>query len=551
MERFIKKFNIIGEEANAIRLFYHISEQWTCSHLRRDCFINGLCAKQNFKAAIDLILDHDDVPAAHRLVMIAKNVLADRETVWLQSYRSFSQPYEEEVERKINIMGVQLLEHYQTSGMMEEAGKLEAQKRGERIRLDDSFAALPYLYIPIAHHQILNPLRVMRFRQIGYYFYNPEFADDWIPPDAYAIRSQRFRICRGIQERIPVCLETGFKGPVFQVMFLPVSMLPMFEDQQFRKHINWYMSAAVKVYLQIGTNEERRFALQLFGMCPAGESPIHQMMLGRIIAGGRETNLVALRSRIQGNMSWESWLLPMFLVRVAVQERAFYDDVEKFMRMGFKCQLCYMKTECLRENAYYTDVRTSEMLGVPITRAITIREHVSSAESMVKFSVTGSEHIGRIGDHYFTCEVHSSMEALIFTLTQIHKWIRGSGIWSGTQWREGIYMLARLLIRWPLTKKQISAAYRLFCFVCYGYAPRRDGSLPNWDDLGKFLDIILNGPELNMAESEQAFALMFDLGRYIIMIECAARTQIPGFAAPECDEGEIQNLTELLATMWQ
>nr|ALX38646.1 NS1 protein [Epizootic hemorrhagic disease virus]ALX38647.1 NS1 protein [Epizootic hemorrhagic disease virus] len=549
MERFLRKFNMNSYYANHVKMFQALSPQWTCSHLRRNCLFDGVCAKQHFEEVMNRITERNDAHAAYRLAEMAQITMLDREKVWLQCYKSFSEPYDENIAEKIQICGRELLDKYKNSDMVTKIDNM-IKFDPTRIVLDDNFSAFPYLYIPVNYGQMVQPIRIMRYRQIGYCFYQPDAVDDWIAPDIYPMRRPRMEMCRQVKEAVGSCSFTGFSGPVFQIMFFPMQMLPYMENEGFAKIINRYAQMAVQQYLRVGYIEERRYVTQLFGECPAGEFPMHHMMLRRWEGNGRPQTLVQMRHTIAGNKEWQTWLLPMILVRIAVREPANFEYVRGFMQGRHKCQLCFLKNGCDRETFYHIDVRTSEMVGCSTVTQVMIGEHVDISLPVQKIKLTGTEHLGRASDHYFKYNATTGMEALIRTAIQIHRWIRGTGIWENDEWQEGIYLLARVLLRWELSTQARSIMFRLFCFVCFGYAPRKDGTIPDWKDLGAFLDIILNGTELGDDEDEAATGIMFELSRCVMTLAYAERIKVVTFNAPECDEGAVMNIAQAMANMW-
>nr|CAD2286111.1 NS1 [Bluetongue virus] len=549
MERFLRKYNISGDHANATRTFSAISPQWTCSHLRRNCLFNGMCAKQHFERAMIAVTDADEPRKAMRLVELAKEAMHDRESVWLQCFKSFSQPYEEDIEGKLKKNGAELLESYRKSGMMDEAIKQSALLNTERVRLDDSYSALPYVYVPIKDGQIVNPTFISRYRQIAYYFYNPDAAEDWIDPSLFDIRGQHNQIKREVERQIVTCPYTGYRGRVFQIMFLPIQMINFLKNDEFAKHFNRYVSMAVQQFLRVGYAEEIRYVQQLFGEVPAGEFPLHQMMLMRRDFHARDRSIVEARVKRSGDDNWQSWLLPMIIVREGIACPERWAWLLDYMNGKYTCQLCYLKHSRQKEKCKIIDVRVAELIGCSPFREVNIGDHVG-ANSVFETKLIRDEQFGRVGDHYYTTHCYTGAEALVTTAIQIHRWMRGCGIWNDQGWREGVFMLGRVLLRWELTKAQRSALYRLFCFVCYGYAPRADGTIPDWNNLGNFLDMILKGPELSEDEDEKAYAMMLEMIRCVMTLCYGEKAQFAGFAAPACQGGDVINLAARMSQMW-
>ncbi|APC23692.2 NS1 protein [Bluetongue virus] len=549
MERFLRKYNISGDNANATRTFLAISPQWTCSHLRRNCLFNGMCAKQHFERAMIAVTDADEPRKAIKLVELAKEAMHDRESVWLQCFRSFSQPYEEDVEGKLKRAGADLLESYRKSGMMDEAIKQTALINSERIRLDDSYSALPYIYVPIREGQIINPTFISRYRQVAYYFYNPDAAEDWIDPNLFEIRGQHNQIKREVERQIATCPYTGYRGRVLQIMFLPIHIINFLKQDAFARHFNRYVSMAIQQYLRVGQIEETRYVQQMFGEIPAGEFPLHQMMLMRRDFQNRERNIVEARVKRSGDDNWQSWLLPMIIVREGLACAEHWEWLLDYMNGKHICQLCYLKCSRQKQECKVIDVRMAELTGCTPFRIVKIENHVGM-NSIFETKLIRDEQIGRIGDHYYTTHCYTGAEALITTAIQIQRWARGCGIWNDQGWREGVFMLGRVLLRWELSKAQRSAILRLFCFVCYGYAPRADGTIPDWNNLGDFLDMILKGPELSEDEDEKAYATMLEMVRCVMTLCYGEKTQFAGFAAPACQGGEVINLAARMSQMW-
>nr|BCI65138.1 Non-structural protein [Tibet orbivirus] len=549
MERFLRKFEFSNSRSQALRVFDAVAEQWTCSHLKRDCLIGGVCARQNWKDMIETTYESGRAEQAHRLGAIAEVSTSDRLTLWLQCLQSFERPYDEDIRGEIIKLGTEMLDDYRNSEMARQAGDLPNGPRLDRERMDDSLSALPYVYVPVNQGKIVTPQRIARFRHVGIVYYDPDDADEWLPPDAYHLRKVRNDLMEDIRAQLPVCYDSGFQGPIHRLVFLSVHMLPHMQSATFRRCINLYLTTAVRLEAQFSTSTEARLTMQTFGMVPPGESPMHRMMLSEIYINGEHTNWVRLRAKTRGLGSWESWLMPMTLVRKAIIDGAGSQRVFDFIRSDYPCQLCYLQSKDDAE-FYIVDTRTADLMGLPAVRLVRAVSHAHKDFDVARERLSGNDHLGRIGSHYYVYAVHSGMEALITTAITIHKWIRGNGIFCDESWIEGVAMLFRVLVRWELNKKQLSCLYRLFCFVCFGYEPRHDGYIPDWYDLGKFLDVIFQGVELNMEELDVAHARMFKLGRLVITMSLNARTMAPDFDTGTEHADVLAQLCTQMREMW-
>ncbi|AIT55717.1 NS1 [Warrego virus] len=511
-------------------MFYDFSEDVTCSHLRRDCFINGVCARQFFKMCVQNANVEFDRNAAQTLVEIASTAIQDRERLWLNASNAFKIQLNEDVELQMTQLLREVFEEYQKSGMMDETRQLAHRRRAQRVYIDDSATFIHNLYVPYSEGKIVHPVTFTRWRSIGVVFYKTSDASYWLPNDLAQVSNDKRVLQRTIKERMPSCPFTGSHAPIVQTVFFPVGMQGIFEDEKQRNNIMRRVQMDIRLLFQIGTRYESRMTEQFLSVEPRGQEFLHHVMLSKFALNGTDTNWVEIRCRGEGGQTWGSWAFPALMMRMHLQNRLTQDEIINWIVRKHDCQICYLKEIGMQENIVIVDTRAREVLGTPTIRIAKDVIHECDGFEIARLTLVHTEQLTKIGNHWVKVTAMSPLEAFIITAITIHREIRCDGAWEERNYRNGIALLARLIIRYHFERAHRTWIYRLFCFVCFGYAPRDDGEEPNWDDLGSFLKIIMGGVPYEIEEDETVFAQLFKACRLIMSL--AYQRGIGAFVLP-------------------
>nr|AFX73369.1 NS1 [Changuinola virus] len=510
MERFITRFGIIGDAAIAVKTFDLVSRGWTCSHVRRDCFYRGRCARQFFRECADACYYHNDLSDALQLVEIAVRALHDREKVWLNVFRHFQEEDEFVNETSFNRVMARAEELYQQSGMLDDVKQLRLVKNNDRVYLDDSQSFIHFTFIPIYGGHICKPLSTMRYGQIGIIFIDTTKIDSIMPHDSEGFLQEKMHIQNQVRRMLPVCPTTGAQSRIYNLAFAPIEMVDLMQDREFRLEVCRRLEMDFKYLHSLTTRSGPRMILQRTALESKGDdSGLHPYMV-KVEREGIEDSLAKTCLKRVGNEKWQTWAFPELLCRMHNHKMIGCHLIVEYMQSGECCQICFLAERGLDHDIIAVDTRAAELTGVDPVRVVSNRAHADGSVKLAQQVLHGSQILTKLCDHWVVTNASSGMEAFVVTASCIHRHIRGKGLWIDQNWHDAMYQLGRLLLRFDYDQRGRTNLMRLFYFICFGYLPLDNGRVPVWKDLGEFLKIIMGG-EINGMESDvETYMLMLD-----------------------------------------
>ncbi|AGX00991.1 tubule [Wallal virus] len=511
MEDFLRRFRISAGEASAVRTFYKVSSYYSCSHLKRDCLVGALCMKQDFRLLCERALANDDVQMAEELIAMAEQTLLDRETLWVHMHNMTSLAPPDDIDQQIDDLMNRLKNMYWMHGMQQQARTLPALRDPHRVYIDDTTGTMPYFYVPIVQGQIPRIEATTRYRGCAVAFYRPTPEMDFAPFDLRALRRQLNDVKTAIQHEFPICPSTGKRCGIHRIVFLPYKMRAHLERDEFIHDFMRRVESDGWMLQNLRTELEKSFILQRFGVYPAGGEPIDAIMLRQIVVQDGITNLVRMRVLNEGGESWSSWTCPYYLVRLALNGVIPWDVVNNYILGKEACQLCYLKNVHKMGEVHLFDVRSANILGTSPARVGQNVAHYTDVEDVRNIVLNGKQQVMRFGNHWIVMTPYTSMESLLLLAQTVHRTARGNGGWGTTEWVQNMNLMSRVLFMWNNETNFTGAMLRLYCFVCFGYMPRENGSVCDWLDYGKFLNIILNHQPMSMDEEEACYSVMMQL----------------------------------------
>ncbi|ALL99811.1 non-structural protein 1 [African horse sickness virus 4] len=529
MDRFLTYFQVRGERANAVRLFGEISEQIDCSHLKRDCFVNGICARQHFKECCNIATDNGSRTNADKLVALALRALLDRQTIWtcvIKNADYVSQYADEQMEEEVN----KLYDVYLQSGTREEFEGFRQRNRPSRVVMDDSCSMLSYFYIPMNQGNPAPVAKLSRWGQFGICYYDRTNVDGLIPYDEIGLAQAIDGLKDLIEGRLPVCPYTGANSRINAVLHLPLEMEVIMAVQENATQLMRRAAQDFKFITHAGWKLYPRLLRQRFAIEDATEGVIHHVMLGHLRYYDEDTSIVKYRFLNDGSLDWRTWTIPLHLMRTARLGHLQPESILVFMHKKLTCQVCFMADLAMLDTIPVVDSKIAELTGgtdVFYTRAYV---HADNHKVPNVRDLMMNEVFRKIDNHWVIQKCHTTKEAITVTAIQIQRSIRGDGQWDTPMFHQSMALLTRLIVYWLTDVTERSAIFRLTCFAIFGCKPTARGRYIDWDDLGIFMKNVLDGRDLTVLEDETCFISMMRMAMLHVQrskVVCATVLEAP------------------------
>nr|AVV63159.1 NS1 [Changuinola virus] len=520
MERFLARFQISGDAAIAVKTFALVSDNWTCGHLRRDCFVRGQCARQFFNDCIERCADEGTLQEANALIKVAVKAISDREKLWLNLFRSLQYEDEGVSENSLNGVMARTRELYQQIGMLEEVKQLRLTRNPERVTLDDSSSFIHMTFLPIFMGHIVKPLSLMRYGQIGIVFFNTNRLDSVVPFDQDQFQREKMQLQNHIRQMLPICPTTGSRSRIYNTAFAPIEMAEHMQNKDFRLAVCKRLEMDFKYLHFLNTKFGARMILQRTALEPHGEDPGLTPYMAKSIRDGVEDSLIKTRIKCLGNKDWQTWAYPELLQRMCNHGRLCELQLIEYMQMNKTCQICFLAENNIDDEIVFVDTRTSELTGVDPVKFVKNVIHEDGNVKVPQIILTGNQILTKICDHWVTVHAYSGMEAFIITASCIHRSVRGTGLWINKDWQDAVALVGRVLFRFDSDAKSRTQIARLFCFICFGYMPLDNGRVVDWTELGCFLKIITGGEQNSVGKDLDAFTIMLEAIKSVMILSC-------------------------------
>nr|AQX34678.1 NS1 [Changuinola virus] len=520
MERFLVRFQISGDAAIAVKTFSLVSDNWTCGHLRRDCFVRGQCARQFFNDCIERCANEGTVEEANSLVKVAVKAIADKEKLWLNLFRSLQYEDENICEYSLNGVMARAREMYQQIGMADDVKQLKLTRNTERVTLDDCSSFIHMTFLPIYEGHIVKPLSLMRYGQIGVVFYDVNKLDSVVPFDQEQFQQEKMRLQNHIRQMLPICPTTGSRSRIYNTAFAPIEMAEYMHNKEFKLAVCRRLEMDYKYLHFLNTKFGARMILQRTALEPHGEDPGLTPYMLKSVRDGVDDSLVKTRIKCLGNNNWETWAYPELLQRMCNHGRLCEQQLIEYIQSHRMCQICFLAEYNVDGDIIFVDTRTASLTGVDPIKFVMNVAHEDGNVNVPQIVLTGNEILTKICNHWVKVQAYSGMEAFIITSSCIHRDVRGAGLWITKEWQDAVAMLGRVLFRFDSDSKSRTQMMRLFCFICFGYMPLEDGRVLDWTDLGCFLKIITGGEENSVGKDLESFTLMLEAIKSVMILSC-------------------------------
>ncbi|AGY34646.1 hydrophobic tubular protein NS1 [Changuinola virus] len=518
MERFLTRFQISGERAISVKTFFLVSDDWTCSHVRRDCFFKGKCARQFFKDCVEQCANEGTVAEARELVEIATRAVCDREKLWLNLYRSLQYDDENVSEMSLNGVMGRARQLYQESGMLDDVKTMKLTANPDRVTLDDCSSCIHMTFLPIYHGRICKPMSIMRYGQFGIIFINKERIESLVPFDQEEFRHEKIELQNHVRQMLPICPTTGSRSRIYNLAFAPMEMAVHMRHKEFKLEICKRLEMDFKYVNQLGTRYAPRMILQRTSLEVRGEDPGLTPYMARLQRNGSDDSFVKVRMCVTGNEDWRTWLYPELLGRMFNQGRIDGRLIHNYIEGRGDCQMCFLQNLGLGREVIMVDTRTAEIVGTNPVRTVMNSVHDNNDVKLACHVLTGNQILTKMCNHWVITTASSAMEAFVITATTIHRDVRGKGLWMDKRWQEAVYQMGRLMFRFDLNARGRTNILRLFCFVCFGYMPVENGKMPDWTDLGSFLRMVMGGEINSMGKDFESFTVLLEAVRGVMVL---------------------------------
>ncbi|QCQ85353.1 NS1 [CHeRI orbivirus 2-1] len=489
MDQFIRFFNLSLEHAQLIRLCSIISTSWKCSHRSQDCLLKGICVKENFSKVCMDIYERQDARDLKMVINVALSMTAVRGDLWcngLNHARNNALPNPEgEKERALEM----LFDAYSHSPFQEEVQTLiRENEKGQTVYMDDSSSLIHCFYLPICMERetpVTEVRRLGRFLLVLYSTETPKTNIIWqSSPD---IRHFVTETLRWGVTNLPECSFTGSKRSAQWLVWLPDTCVEIFSDPYEMGRMLRILDMDLKTIQGFESKDPSRICYQRFGVKGFSINTITDFL--NMHVNGRLLIHYLLNRKAR---SIADLAIPMIVIRGFMFK--YYTDYEtgRWFELDDVCQCCYVEKHCNNKRIIVMDSRAMDILGRNCERSGRLIKHdEGNLKGISSFELGYGEMLSRQGDHWiaFTCD--DSMDALIVTVTLIHRYLRGEGVKSEFERQVALNCLARCFLYWaPADVKIVGVIFKLMCYLLIRKKLEVLGTTLPWYDLGTFIDVI-------------------------------------------------------------
>ncbi|AFX73391.1 NS1 [Orungo virus] len=504
MDQFLDSFDVTGDEANALRLLRAVSPEMTCSHLRRDCLIGGICAKQFFNEVLMAILDSKDRQAARQLVTLAVMTSYDRELIWLNVLRSTEVLPANDYAHEIQNVVLNLKRVFIESGLEEKYKSFRAKRRPNRSPTEDAFSFLPFFYIPMNETKRVGIKKLTRVRNLGVAFVDRREVTHHLPFTVDAARRDLMMLRNFTLEHQRTCTFTGSKSLIHGMIFCPEEMEPLFQKKETALEIYRICEQDMKFINSRGTMSFPRFLMQRLAVKNASSDAMDQVMLGRTPSDGRLMSVTGASFFFGGGPDWRKWAMPALLVRAARLRTVVTSFVKEWFDSTHTCQVCFLVEKGVADSIPITDVRLSDVCGVGPVAYVRSYAHDDGNAPDVRVLRKG-EIFRLMGGHYVMQTTASTMESLVVAAKEMQRLVRGDGFWDTPYWGLSMANLCKIMFHENPAKEQIHFMIKLITFGMFGGVQRHNGLFTDWDNLEEFLKRMFSTEEMGVRMYESSY----------------------------------------------
>ncbi|AEE98371.1 NS1 [Umatilla virus] len=523
MDAFIRTFGVPHNERPHLHLTWELREILTCSHRLNRCRIYGRCFRENYEFLVEEITRRHDEHAARQLIEESGELCADRNLVWtcannwkikggtinvaadwLNIFTEFNKIHQESVfQSEVTDEAVRFANHAEHTAWT---------------YLDDSTSLLHGFFIPICGDRIVDIVSSQRFGEFLVCYYDPYKANitGVVFREDRQITAALRNILHVLGDAHPSCQTTQAQHRPTQVVFLPRMELLSANE---RVRVLRTLEMDSKFLKKLKSRESERMFFQKFGVHGRGISDFLTLMLTPL---GGVISPVQMQIQRPRHMFQDNFM-PMLMLRMLFRGELVEFDLSRpsliyryMYQSTATCQCCFLKENGVT-SVTLIDTRDRDFQldeGVRVGRLL-------NCETTIAFGnvdLQNGEMLTRLGQHWIAIRCSSFTQALLTTLTVMHRDLRGKGYEDIDHKMTALALLGRCYLYWIPNEENAIGLFRAMTMVVLG---RSDGNLKLWMetmDLGRFLHMILRPAKESKILRERMHAAMVRLSLHALYV---------------------------------
>nr|QRW44203.1 tubule protein [Yunnan orbivirus]UBT83499.1 NS1 [Middle Point orbivirus]UBT83528.1 NS1 [Middle Point orbivirus]UBT83538.1 NS1 [Middle Point orbivirus]UBT83548.1 NS1 [Middle Point orbivirus] len=505
MDHFIRYFKLSTQDALHVRLSATISVSWKCSHRHRDCFVYDKCVKENFQEVALRVLHKQDYKSAQKVLHNAYSMMQVRGDLWCnalnysknQTFENFSTEKEETLQ--------QLEDAFSHSQFQETVMTLVRNNEpATPVYVDDSQSLIHTFYMPMSTEfptEVDTIARLGRFLIVFYKMNSTKTMAVWQQSNQ-AKQFVHETLLWG-RTHLPECDFTKSKRTASWIVWFPETAKCLLNDLKVKGQLLRLLDMDLKTIQSFEGRDPTRICYQRFGIRGTSVSSLTSFLLTPI---GGFTILELMLNRSIDKL--EKLTLPMLLIRGYLFGYYTPNEVQGWYTSNYICQPCYIQQVCRNKHLFILDTRSMDYLGrAPERAARLIKHHDGNITLISSVELSHGEVLSRQQNHWIAYACFDSADALLVTITLIHKFLRGEGVTNDFDLQIAMNCLARCYLYWgPVDNEVVSAIFHLMCYLLLKKKIFGMDHTTPWYDLGTFMDLIQKTENLNPTLMEKMHA---------------------------------------------
>ncbi|AXS78002.1 Tup [Guangxi orbivirus] len=505
MEHFIRFFKLSMKDALLVRLCATISESWRCSHRPRDCYLNGLCIKENYVKVCMIVLDAQDHDSIQQIINISKSMTQTRGDLWcnvINHAKSHTlSNVDVEIDEALNVLS----DAYSHSSFQETVESLKRdQGKAVPTYIDDSESLIHCFFMPVSNvstTEISSVMRLGRFIIVLFRTNTPKTSVIW-----QGSKDARHFVTEMLSwgsVNLPECSITGSKRTAQWLVWMPDTMSDVLQNVTYCSRVLRILDMDLKMIQGFDTKEPSRIIQQRFGIKGYSIGVIKDLL--NTVLGSNTLASFLFRENIN---TLEKMVMPVLLIRGFCYNYYTEEEIIMWFMDKYICQCCFINETCANKRILVMDSRAQDILGREMERSARLIKHDNgNLDHISGFELSHGEMLSRQGNHWIAFQCSDSEDALVVTCTLIHRYLRGEGIKSELDIQVAVNALARCYLYWgPTDNRIVGAIFHMYCYLLLRKKTHLMGSNLPWYDLGTFLKLILQEERVNSYMSEKMHA---------------------------------------------
>nr|ADU57397.1 NS1 protein [Equine encephalosis virus]QQY96607.1 NS1 [Equine encephalosis virus 4] len=540
MEQLTHRHAFTAEQINTLEYVGVLSPYINCSHRRYPCLIKGQCCLQQFTYVVDRLNEDGQRHEIDALNETYARWLADRENVWITLQRMVREEGVISTDKSRTSLVEELSRRFVEYGVQDRFNDLRYKKRPARVVVDEEKGAAHLFCIPMWQGNLSTIFEVTRFRRIAAVVYDGDMVDSFASPLGRRSDDILQRIRRRVHQEIPNCPRTGEHGCISHVIFISSHQRAILERGDETDTLFRIAESDAKMLRAHGSCVGERIAFQRYAVSNGGVEAVLNMFLTNVPTPRGNMSLCMYMAQTPTD-NVHNALFPLLIHKSVVLDGLACDMVFYFLAGTERCCGCFLKSHGV-QHISVIHTRLGDHNANPVMRARIANHKVTNKEIQ---DMGYKESLITLNEHCFGVTCLDVSEAIILSMVEMQKRIRGDGHWGVDSYTDAIISLFRTYVHWNPQGRDRIIMFRLICFCIFGAAPGQDGRFCDWDNYDRFADVINNGCHPTPETERVAHSLLLKFG--VEAMRCVDVVPLTALDTPVVAYGPIVEMDDIVS----